>query len=302
MRIIFQRIILYISQLAFSLCWHDMCLLSGMKMSVHIALTFLALMVVGVSYAVALDVEVNAQKYRVRPGEVFPVEYVVSWEGNPHDYAVLPPTLTEQAWGSAELLEIRTLSQGTRQEVRVIVGYYADEPGDFEIPSLQVRVAEVGESTENSIVALESDAPTQVLDAPPIMMHVRHSRVFIWLGGVFVAICALLGVLYFQARKRAVQTQVSEPTSREQAQRMLHEARKHRLDGDFYQHYRALARALDLIAEEEPVEAALRERIGNRIDDTGYRGRRPADDELDGDFRDVERIITLFTQRVSKET
>ncbi len=278
-----------------------MCFMKGMKLCIHIALALLALTVVWASHAVALDVKVNAQKYRVRPGEVFPVEYVVFWEGSPNDYAVLPPVLPDRDWGGAELLETRTLTRGAHQEVRLIVGYHAGEPGDFEIPAIQLRIVEVGESAENTIIALESDAPTQVLDAPSVMMYVRQSRASIWLGGFVVAICVALGLLYLHARKRGVQTETPKTTPQEQAQGLLHEARRHRLDGDFYNYYRALAHALDRIAAEESVEAALRERIGKRIDDTGYRGRRPADDELDGDFRDVERIITLFMQRVSKE-
>lgn len=251
----------------------------------------------------ALEIEVTPQKYRVRPGELFPVDYTVSWVGDPGAYTVLPVTLPKLDWGVAELLEMRAQPRGDRQEVHLVVGYIADEPGDYETASLQIRVVEWGADRLDTVIALDAGVPTQVLDAGPVEVRVRRSRMGVWI--VFLLVLVGIGgaAFYVYARKRAAGQALSEPTPLEQARRLLHDARKHRLDGDLYRYYRTLQQALDVVspAADAP-EPALIARIQARIDDTGYRGRRPGEDELEGDFKDVERFIERIAQRMVKES
>ena len=76
----------------------------------------------------------------------------------------------------------------------------------------------------------------------------------------------------------------------------VHEARRHRLDGDWYAFYRALGRAM---ARLRPEADALTRRFEARANEVGYGGIRPTDDELDGAMRDAERALTDWKQHAA---
>jgi hypothetical protein len=70
------------------------------------------------------------------------------------------------------------------------------------------------------------------------------------------------------------------------------------LDGHFYEYYLELARAVNALpAERKP--AGLAETLQGRAQAVGYQGVRPTEDEMDGDFRDVERALTRYKESLS---
>jgi len=72
----------------------------------------------------------------------------------------------------------------------------------------------------------------------------------------------------------------------------LHAAKQYRVNGDLYGVYRELASAARRINPEAPLTQALK----RRADDVGYRGLKPNDDQIEGDFREVERRLAQERQ------
>ncbi|NIA15493.1 MAG: hypothetical protein GWP08_15625 [Nitrospiraceae bacterium] len=114
-----------------------------------------------------------------------------------------------------------------------------------------------------------------------------------WIFGGLGASLFLGGFGWWLARRKR-RPEPAAPSSDESSlsavQDSLHRARKHRLDGRFYEYYTALSEAAaDLSAKGESCE--LTAGLRARAQDVGYRGHRPTDDEMDGHFRDVERAL-----------
>ncbi len=276
-----------------------MCLITDMKLSVYIALLAVIVVYAAPLATAEVVVTVTAQKYAALPGDVFPVVYTVSWSDSEEDFVALPPELPALEWGTANVMDMHAADR----EIRFTVGYRADTAGAYTVPGLTIRLAKDLDPATTAITKLEEATPTQVVETEGLQAVFRAPRRGLWLGAIALLLVAFGGVVFYRLRTRQLTPSgTTELSPLEQAQERLHDARRSRLDGDFYAFYRALHSALTCIAAHSPEpHTALREKIKRAIDDTGYRGMRPSDDVLEGDFRDVERIVAQEQQRAAKE-
>jgi hypothetical protein len=276
-----------------------MCLITGMKLTVYIALLTVILVYAAPLATAEVTVTVSAQKYAALPGDVFPVVYTVYSSDGDEDFVVLPPELPALEWGTANVMDLHAADR----EIRFTVGYRADTAGAYTVPGLTIRLAKDLDPATTAITKLEDATPTQVVETDPVQVVFRKPRMALWIGGIVLVLLVVAGLVTFRLRTSGNAT-LEDPglSPLEQAQERLHDARRSRLDGDFYAFYRALHSALTCMAAHSPEpHTALREKIKRAIDDTGYRGMRPSDDVLEGDFRDVERIVAQEQQRAAKE-
>jgi hypothetical protein len=83
----------------------------------------------------------------------------------------------------------------------------------------------------------------------------------------------------------------------ERAQTLLHEARRKRLDGDFYAFYQQLTAAVS-VAQAHPDARALVTRLQERTREVGFKGIRPTEDELDGDAKAAEAVVDQWKKEM----
>jgi hypothetical protein len=131
---------------------------------------------------------------------------------------------------------------------------------------------------------VEAKAP-QILKAAAMTLVVRAP--FAWQpwaagGGALAAAAGAAGAWWRRRKRAAAMSGAPGRTQREVVQALLHEARRHRLDGDFYAFYKTLQRAAQTLGLEEAGALAQRTQA------VGYRGVRPTDDDMDGDIKRVE--------------
>ena len=246
------------------------------------------------------SLEVSTQKYATKPGEVFPVTYKVLWEGDPGAYTVLPPVLKEVDWGEASLIEVKSKQRGGLNETCMVVGFRTAEAGVYEAPALDIRLIAWTEENTPAIAMLPPEAAALVLSADPVTVSVKSSGAFLLIITGPLLLFLLLAIVIFLRLRRRVRTQErkQEPSFEEQARALLHEARRNRLDGDYYAFYRTLRRACDFAARASGMtDERLCDLLDRRIKDTGYRGQRPSEDDLEGDFKDVEQWLARSGRR-----
>lgn len=276
-----------------------MCSNTAMKRTVYIALLAIIVVYAAPHATAEVTITVSAQKYAALPGDLFPVVYTVSWSETDGDFVALPPELPALESGTANVMDMHAAGR----EIRFTVGYRANTAGTYTVPGLTIRLVKDLDTDVTAITKLEESAPTQVVKSEGLQAVFRASRKGLWLGGIALLLVACGGMIFYRLRTRQLTpSDAAELSPLEQAQELLHQARRSRLDGDFYAFYRALHSALTCLATHSPEpHTALRDKIKRAIDDTGYRGMRPSDDVLEGDFRDVERIVAQEQQRAAKE-
>ena len=218
------------------------------------------------------------------------VEYEVRWQGAQDACVVLPPSLTAPDWGQAELISTRTEQDGDGWKVVQTVAYTSSKPGRYTVPAVEVEAI-----TENQpIVGGFSATPTTRLKMEPVEVTFTAARSAWALWGAAAGVVLLMAgaAAWLLARRRRGTSGVPEGADAVSAVReLLHGARRSRRDGELYACYQSLFRAGELLetvnVEAKPVTDALR----SRTPAVGFQGLRPSDDETDGYFRDLERIL-----------
>lgn len=248
-----------------------------------------------------------------RVAQPYLVDCVVYWAGPPGACAVLPVAAAESdspGWRAVQVLSTTAAAEKDMKEMpwfvdsslpeseterHFVIQTLSAEPleaGELAFPEISVKVVPSGDAALKPGL-LDADGAIS-LRPEPLQVTVRASaRPWVyWAGaaaGAFVLACALAG-WWLMRRRRLLAQAGGQDSAVASAQMLFHEARRHRLDGRYYECYRVLAQ-LAVRLGNAPDAAVLAEKMQARAQDAGYRGVRPSEDQLEGDFRDVERLI-----------
>jgi hypothetical protein len=232
----------------------------------------------------------------------FVVECRVQWEGPADAYVVLPAEWDAVDWGAVRVISTETWGEGDTHGVTERLEVIAERAGSFELGPIRIPYAAKAAGGSN-VLGADQEPATFVKSEPITVVIVAKAPLGwpIWAGigaGVVLAL-AVSGALVFEARRRRGPMGPAV-TPQEEIQSGLHDARRQRLDGDYYAFYvqleRALARLETLNAGDAETQT-LRQSIKRRMEDTGYRGVRPSDDQMDGDIKDVERAVKRWREQ-----
>lgn len=219
----------------------------------------------------------------------------ISWAGEAGDYTILPAELGALDWGTISVAGIETFKRGDQQVVAQTIEVIPEKAGEFDSPEIRVSYLDP-EATPPAEGSAPQTAPpdssaSPSLRAEPFKIVVRTPRRLAWIsGGLGASLLLLTAVGWWSARvlrgPRPTTARAVPAHDFTELQAMLHRIRQYRLDGKFYEYYQGLSRVSDVLGDQTLSAALL-----GRAQRAGYAGARPSDDELDGDFRDVERAL-----------
>jgi len=244
-------------------------------------------------HAEELGVELRLPESPIHPGQTALISAVLSGVEAGKLYSLLPPTEENApaiAWGTLEWRGLRTAAGEPlpRLELAVTPG----ATGEFELPSLQLRAVPVAEAT--GLAGESVDLGTAVVvPTKPVTLNVSTDLTpYLTTGGAALAtlLLVLAGWAVYRKTRRNDSTALDPSLSPvEQAREQVHAARRHRLDGDFYQFYLSLSRAAKALNLEG---GSVATQLETRAQEVGYKGVRPTEDEMDGALKDIERALT----------
>ncbi len=221
----------------------------------------------------------------------------VRWEGESDAYTVFPAVVTEVAWAEGSVLDMVATSENGLHRVKQRIALAPKKAGEFDTPEIVVPYiagnAESNIGPEASAIALVAGPFSVVISA-----EAQRARWPMLAGPAAVALVGLLGYGFY-ARRAAVAPEAAGMTPLEQVQHALHEAKRRRLDGDYYAYYQALSRAAALMGEGAQSPGPLNERLARRTQEVGYGGVRPTEDQIDGDQRDTERALQRWKEEMN---
>lgn len=232
----------------------------------------------------------------------YTVTYQVTWSGEPSDYAILPPQLVPVDWASVSVESAEAFVQDGKNVVRQRLTIIPRKSGEHRLP--EVRIAYLAPNTiqeppktpgSPATDPAPSDPPS--LRADPSQVLVSPDRTLAWLFGGLFFVCTTLVVAilvrHWGKRRVVLPGQQSPAPDLSAAQADLQRAKKHRLDGRFYEYYAELTRAAEKLL---PQHAEVLTGLKARTQDVGYRGIRPTDSEMDSDYREIERVLNRFME------
>ncbi|MFP4499944.1 MAG: hypothetical protein ACLFTT_02995 [Candidatus Hydrogenedentota bacterium] len=218
----------------------------------------------------------------------YPIDlaYSLRWDGAPDHYVVFPARLDTVEGVETAVIESSVRREDGQAVATQVVRVVPEEPGTVTVPEVTVRYAAAED-------VRAGNAAPKAVSADPVTLQVRDYAFVkrVWLGGgvaaVVFVVLVILGLVWRRRRRRR-NAAVAALSPAERARDVLHAARRHRLDGDFYAYYRALAEAARMLGA---AGAPLVERLEQRTRAVGYQGMQPTEDALNGDLKDVERAL-----------
>ncbi len=246
-----------------------------------------------VANAFGADPPIECRTVVVNPqvalGEPCTVEYIVEWQGARDACIVLPLTPNQPDWGAAALKSSRSEQDGQRWRVVQSVEYTPTKAGKYSISPAEVTAL----TANQPIVGKFDSVPGTLLKMEGASFSVtdgKRRRIYGFTAvGLFVLLLA--GV----AARRYVRRGETKVELGQDAvvvcRDLLHEARRCRLDGDSYGCYQSLLKSAEALQTVAVDARNVADAVRSRIPAVGFQGVRPTDDEMDGLFRDIERII-----------
>jgi hypothetical protein len=236
-----------------------------------------------------------------RPGEPYRIICEVAWSGESAAYAILPAEVQEVDWGKVNVVRATSEVRDGINVVSQVIEIKPAREGTFQTPAIEIPFrspGDVKQTVEPESPKHPSDPetlPKLRADQFPLLVqpHTTPAWLPVVLGALFFVGTAAM-VLRYGRRKRpaAPAPAVAGPiVDRAAAEAALLAAKRCRIEGDFYRAYGELARAAGLTGAGGAVMA---EELGGRAQSVGYRGVRPGDDEIEGDFKQVERAIAAL--------
>lgn len=240
--------------------------------------------------------EFEAPSATARPGQPYAISVRVVWDGDADSVTVLPPEVGEVDWGAVRLGASTTSGEDGHYVVTHTIEIVPSEAGEFTAPVITVPYSE---DKMDALGGAEPLGIPRLLQTETFSVIVRPDRTGLYLAGAVLAIAIVLLLVVLWRRRvarNAVDAQLDARTPQERAQATLHDARRRRLDGNYYLYYVVLTQAAEILRDAGG-SPALVEKLAAQAQAVGYQGVRPTDDDMDSALRELERALAQ-----SKET
>ena len=203
------------------------------------------------------------------------VAYRVAWEGPADAWVVAPPSIPvveNVEWSSVSAVASASEAESTIVYKTHVTG----DPGEYSLPSVAFSVKGEGDSTTITSEAVSVSIPAATTPPNPVVFGAAIATLVVIGAGVLIA-----------SRRKVTATGPvgadGESTDIDEEDLMAI-ASKRRIEGDAYGFYRSLA-------EAARSDAGLVERLQRSAEDAGFRGVEFTADQMDQDYRAVERIV-----------
>ena len=226
--------------------------------------------------------------------------YQISWIGDPDDFVVLPIEIPEISWGEIAYGSVKSYQDDDAWIIQQQLALTPHVEGEFILPEVRVGYVSANELPDGLInldEALDINTHYLVVDAVNV---VSMQPVSAWVVALPIVGVLVIGVVFaFLVWWRRSTSIDLPPVSRQQkAMQDLHQAQRLRLDGDYYAMYLLLSRIVNDFGNQSE-DTLLINRLKETTQAVGFQGKRPSEDELSGDIRDVERLVTQLKEEPS---
>lgn len=259
------------------------------------------------------EVSVNQPTEKVYAKDWFEVGVTVRWDGDSTRFNVTPGSLEAPGWGEAGWDRVEARPDKDSTELHFVARFKANAPGSVSIPALTLNYTDPSEAKTapptppaapgatpdpNAAPAPAPEQPVHTLATEAFNVEVHADRRALYTallaGIVLVGIVGAAVSYALKRRKAATNEQEDALAPWQTVEDALHNARRHRLDGDFYKFYRELQRLVDFAGGE--VKSEFGARLARRVEEVGFKGQVPTDDELDGILKDIERALARWKE------
>jgi len=193
-------------------------------------------------------VTLEPPKGAVRAGEPFEVGISASWAGESARFKVSPGDLTNPAWGEAAWTRVEARKVADQTVQTFFAQFVATEPGAVAIPALRLTYTDTSQKADAG-GPVSNQLQVEGFDLK-VKADYRWAYPYIALAVVVVGLGVSLASIWYGRRKAMVANAPDPLAPWRTVEESLHNARRHRLDGDFYAYYREQLRIVQFVGGE----------------------------------------------------
>ncbi len=243
-------------------------------------------------------ISINPVEKHIYTNQYFQILVQVNKEKGESPYCFFPPEFELKS--DALSLDVKKMATHESKEevtLEVLIEGMAKKPGDYKIGPIKIPYTLTSEGFESEFIKDNTRVlPTSYWDVPAVQVKVedeqwvKYRRYSLLGGGIVCIIIISCGLWLWYSKRESQQVVISEPSSRES----LHEARKHRLDGNYYEYFRTLYGVAEKIygRKKQPELANLMKKIKEKMNEVGYKGVKSTEAEMDGFWKEVEKYLS----------
>lgn len=219
--------------------------------------------------------------------EPYSVVYDVWWSGDASEYASVPPQVDVEGWGTVENVTTSTHVEDGKNVIRHTITILPTEIGVFSVPETEVAYF----SPADLLGVEDEEASTSAyptLQAGILLVTVREPTDYLLNSVMFAGFGIILisCALFFRRRQAGLAARITE-YSEISIPSIIHDARKHKLDRDFYSFFQGLLRAAGLLKDVE-IRKELQKHYEELTLAAGYQGLVISDDDMDAAIEKLE--------------
>lgn len=240
----------------------------------------------------APEVTVVHPEGAIRAGEPFEVGVTVSWTGESTRFNISPGELVNPAWGEGNWDRVEAEKSAGSTKQTFIARFTATEPGEISVPALRLTYVDTAEQAgENGRTSHQLEA-----DGFPLTIRAdyRWAYPYAALAIVLVGIGVSAASVWYGRRRAQAANAPDALAPWRTVEESLHNARRHRLDGDFYAYYREQLRIVQFVGGE--VKSEFGSKLQKQVEAVGYQGHKPTEDEIEGSMKDLERALARWKE------
>jgi hypothetical protein len=224
-------------------------------------------------------------------GRPFPLEVIVTWEGNADDYRFLPLRLPEREDVTATDSAMSSSTSGQTNRVEYVVHLTAARKGEIALGSVTVPHRVAGSDEEQS---LQSDSITLNVRGNPLAMRLFMGTVSA--GSAIGLVLLLRGIAASRRERRKEQERIDDGERERDSLERLEELKSLRIAGDLGEYLVGLA---DIAAGcgRAVCESAPFKELKELAQKTKFSAYHPSVEELDSNYKRVERWVKRSAEK-----
>ncbi|GEM_PF-1603167 len=280
------------------------------KENLYITIFFLSIIFSGfVSFAGTKPlINIQVKNKDILAKQKFEISIGVKAEKGENPYCFFPIEFEEPDKNlSLDIKKIGTKESEKEVNLEVLIEGTVQEPGEYTIGPMRIPYILLSTDMEADFVKDNTRViPALYWEVPSLHIKVKDANylrfkryIYIGVGTILIIIMVLFSVLYYlnRSKKRIAKIEVS-------LSEVLHDARKYRLDGNYYEYLKTLYSIVQKLqgGEEKTELSNLGKKLKDMMNEVGYRGINPTEQEMDLFWKEVANYVSILENEKRKNS
>lgn len=249
------------------------------------------------------NIKITGIERTIEPNAQAELSITIDVKKDKFPFCIFPPEIENKNGGKIDLEVTRVQSKETESlaSYSIFINAKAKEEGSYLVGPMKIPYVLLTSEIESMFEKDNTQVvPTYFWEIPEFSIQVgktMFSKLWFFLLLIIVLILIIISAYYYVFIGKEKKTFTVD--SSDLYLSALHEARKYRLDGDYYRFFVTLEQVLTDISEkiDSPELLKLKEKVKEKRIEIGYKGQVISEAEIDFYWREMEKWLDVLKKQ-----